>query len=467
MACRVLLVNPAYERPVSRGAGGIPILTRIWPPLEMANAAALLRNDLGDIEVKIVDANALNLGPEEVAKRAANSNIIVVSTSAIDRWQCPYLDISSAMSYATYLKKRFHDSRMVIIGPHGTERPDWLLNSFPEIDAIVRGEPELTLRELVEKTIAGDGVEGVLGVSYVQNGKIVNNPPRPFSSELDAFTVPAFDLLPMKEYEYALLGKPFSLVETSRGCPYPCAFCLKTMYGSNYRVKKLENVMKELQHLFYELDIPNIYFFDLEFTLIADRVKKLCKMIMEDGMDLRWTCQTRVDRVDRDLLRLMRKAGCELIHYGAESGNERTLEMMRKGITLQQIRDALKNSREEGILTTVFVLLGYPGETLEDMQLSIKLTKEVNPDFVSFHVATPYVGTEFYEAVKNELGGKVFPTAYESKDWTVKDIEMMRRKAFREFYFRIGYCKTALSLSRRLGVRGLTIGARMLISLAR
>jgi len=461
---KIAFVNPAYQYPLARQMGGTPFLTRIWPPLEMANVAGMLRRDFSDIESSIIDANALNLQPKQVLKRVKGSDIIVISTAAFDRWQCPNPDIYPSMSYAKSIRSALPESEILVIGPHGTERPGWVLRSFPSPATVIRGEPEFTLMCLIRKIYEGEDFRGIEGISYIDNGKIVNNPDRSFSPDLNAFTVPAFDLLPIDKYDYPVLGKPFSLVETSRGCPFSCRFCFKSMHGSQYRIKNVKNVMEELKHLFYELEVPNVYFLDLEFTLMGDRVERLCESITKEGMDLSWTCQTRPDQVNERLLKVMRRSGCRLIHYGVESGNEKILKSMQKDLSLQQIKDAIKATRRADILSAVFILFGFPGETVEDMERSIQLAKEINPDFVSFHVVTPYPGTDLYGLLKEEIEGSTFPMASVCENLTVEDLERIRQKAFREFYIRPGYILSKISLLKGLGPRELMRGIRILLS---
>jgi len=461
---KVAFVNPAYHYPVARQAEGPPFLTRIWPPLEMANVAGMLRRNFPRIEVSIIDANALNLQPRQVLRSLEDSGVIVISTAAFDRWQCPNPDIHPSASYAKVIRTALPESEILIIGPHGTARPNWVLRNFPSPSVVVRGEPEFTLMCLIKNFYEGKDFREIEGISYIDEGGIVNNPARSFSQDLDAFTVPSFDLLPIHKYDYPILGKPFSLVETSRGCPFSCNFCLKSMHGSQYRTKNVENVMRELKYLYYELKVPNVYFLDLEFTLRMDRVEGLCDSITKDGMDLHWTCQTRPDQVNEHLLEVMRRSGCQLIHYGVESGNERTLKLMRKDLSLKQIKDAIKATRRANILSAVFILLGYPGEKLEDMERSIQFAREINPDFVSFHVVTPYSGTDLYESLRKDVEGEPFSAAYMCEDWTIDDLERIRQKAFREFYFRPRYILSKSSLLRRLSPRELMRDIRILLS---
>src|SRR5208337_3640242 len=227
-------------------------------------------------------------------------------------------------------------------------------------------------------------------------GKLQSGPPAPLA-DLCAMPLPAYSLVRPEMYEYELLGKKLAVLETARGCPNRCAFCLKTMYGSKVRIKDPLQVASELD-LVLSLGFETVCFIDLEFTMLRERTLELCEILRRYG--LRWCCQTRIDAVDAHLLRQMRKSGCSLIHYGIESGVERTRELIGKPLSNTQIEQAILETRQAGIAAAGFFLFGFPWETPSDWKETGRLARSLPLSYASFHRVTPYPETVL---------GKAFP----------------------------------------------------------
>lgn len=437
MKNRVLLINPAYEykrRSVKR-------YTRIWPPLDLAIAGALLEER--GFSVSILDINAIPVSIEELIKCVKNYDKIFITSGSLDRWQCPHLNIDSFISTVKEVKK-INENDVYIFGPHPTMRAKELLKET-KADAAIIGEPELTIVELCDSNA---NLSQIKGIAYWENNEFKINMPR-LPADLSKFPVPAFHLLPMKSYYYEIMGDKFTLLETTRGCPFLCTFCSEDqMYGIRYRKKSLELIEKEIDACVHKYGIKNIYFIDLEFTLIKSFVNDICDMLIKKDYDLRWACQTRADTVDLDLLKKMSKAGCKIIHYGVESGSPKILESTEKRITIEGIRKGVNLAKDVGIEVVCFCMMGLPKETIDDMKATVKFVKELNPDYVSFHVATPYPGTKLYESVKNEVKG-LFPASYEGM-YNEEFVKRMIRRAYLEFYLRPSYLFSKLTKNPQL-----------------
>ncbi len=436
----ILLVNPKYEYKKIQ----IWRHDRVWPPLDLAIAASILRKDGHHVE--ILDINAL---PETVInnERIKKFDKIFVTSASLDRWQCPHLDIDSFLSTVRELKKINSGAKIYVFGSHPTMRPKEVLE-MTGADAAIISEPELTIQNLCKD----DGnLSKIEGIAYLNNNQLKITKPGDLA-DLSKFPVPAFDLLPMEKYYYEIMGDRFTLLETTRGCPFLCTFCSEDqMYGIRYRMKSLELIEKELDVCIKEFGVKNIYFIDLEFTLSKGFVNDICDMMIRNNYRIAWACQTRADTVDFVLLKKMKMAGCRVIHFGLESGSPRILESTGKKITLDNIRKGIKLAKKVGMEVVCFSMMGLPNETKEDMEMTIKFAKEVDPDYISFHVATPYPGTKFYEAVKNEIKG-VFPTSYEGV-YSQNFIKHMTRKAFMEFYMRSSYIFKKIKQSPKLLMR--------------
>jgi len=422
---KIALINPSYEYPVVKKERFI-YYNKLWPPIDLANCAALLEKE--GFEVKIVDANAERIAPEKVAEAVKGFSKIFITSSPLDRWQCPHPNITPFVEAVKEIKSKAN-ADIFAMGTHGTVRPNEILE-MTEATAVIRGEPELTALEICKNM----ELEKVKGLTFKKNGKIITNPERE-SVDLNSLPIPAYHLLPLEKYFYEFLGGRFMLFEGSRSCPFSCIFCLKKTYG-NYRKKSSEKLIKEVETAVEKFKIKNAYFIDLEFTVNRKLVEDLCDFLIEKKYDFKWCCQARFDTVDKELLEKMKKAGCKLIHYGVETGSERIMKMINKKITLEQIERGMKVTKEVGIPTACFFMFGFPSETREDMEKTVQLALKLNPTFASFHLTIPYPGTDFYEMI--EPGDELFPSIY-TGEYSGEELKNMINSAFRRFYFRPSY----------------------------
>lgn len=419
---KIALVNPCLDYPVLK-TKKYSTYNKIWPPLSLAYSAALLEKE--GFEVEIVDANAERLGPEEVAERTGGCEKVFVTTSTLDRWQCPHLDLKPFLKLVRELKKWKRD--VYLTGVHGTVRPKEMLN-MTKVSAIVMGEPELAVLEICR----GKELRKIGGLAFRKNRKVVFTKKKE-QLDINTLPLPAFHLLPMKKYFYEFLGGDFALLEGSRSCPFSCTFCLKNMYGT-YRKKSPERLIEEVKNAVENFGVKNIYFIDLEFTVNRELVEKLCDFLIGKKYGLRWCCQTRFDSIDHELLNRMKKAGCRLIHYGVETGSPRIMEMINKKITLKQIERGMRITKRVGIDTACFFIFGFPTETEEEMEKTIEFARKLSPTYASFHIAVPYPGTRFYDKVSGRAEKELFPLYY--SEHSPELLEKMVSRAFRKFYLR-------------------------------
>ncbi len=437
---KILLINPTLE-----SGADLPIYNRIWPPLSLANCAAILEEN--GFTVEILDANAEKMAPRAVSKKAAGFDKVFITTSTLDRWQCPHLNLDIFLALIKEIRKNKKDFH--IIGAHGTVRPKEVLK-LTGARSVIRGEPELTVLDICKNK----GLSRIRGITYRQGSRLISNPDRQ-PLDMDKLPMPAFHLLPIKKYFYELLGSDFMLFEGSRSCPFSCIYCLKKMYGT-YRKKSPEKLIEEVREAI-GLGVKTAYFIDLEFLLNKNLVEKLCDFLIKNNHKLRWTCQTRFDTIDYRILKKMKKAGCELIHFGIETGSPAVMKSIKKNITIEQIRKSMMLVKKARIKSACFFMFGLPGETKEDMELTVKLAKELNPDYASFHIATPYPGTEFYNTVKAEVNG-LFPSSYGNEE----ELKKMVNRAFISFYLQPGYIFSRMKQGDRLLFRQVGLFLRYL-----
>ncbi|MBI5291027.1 MAG: radical SAM protein [Chloroflexi bacterium] len=288
----------------------------------------------------------------------------------------------------------------------------------------------------------------VKGLGWRLNGEITVNWDRPFFKSLDDLPFPLHNLLPLDKYRMPMIKGPYTFIVTSRGCPAGCKYCIKHVsYQNSVRLRSPEKLMEEMW-LLYNLGIHHIHMYSDLFTVSREQVVQLCKLIIEQGLKITWTCNSRVDYVDEEMLTLMGRAGCTLISWGIESGNELILKKAHKGYKMEQAHKALGWAKKAGIKNWGYFIIGLPGETEETIKDTMAVSRALPLDIALFHVAAPYPGTPFFfEVVEN--GWFRSGTAWEEVDMdqgTVLDYENLKaedllywqKRAFREWAFRPG-----------------------------
>ena len=420
-----------------------------WQPLGVLYLAASLRE--AGHEVKFIDGSFLN--HEEVIRRIRDFDPDFVGIYAnTPLWR-------KAVKTAEDVKK-VCNAAVFAGGPYPTAMGKRALAEAPALDAIVVGEGELTLCEALERMEKGKSLEGVRGVIYRDGERLVENPPRPPIEDLDALPFPARDLLEDKNLYVPPAGtyrrKPVAIVMTSRGCNARCIYCYQLTGERRIRYRSVENVLQEIE-LCIEQGYREIRFLDDTFCGDYSRAMQIAEEIRRRGLDITWFVSARVNQVDEPLLRAFRRAGCWAIFFGAESGVQKNLNALRKGITLEQTRRAVRAAKRAGLRVVTAFIFGIPGETYEEALRTIDFAIELDPDFVNFHTMTPFPGTELYERV-SELGSMssrledfTFEgAAFIPHTMTKEEIEELRRIAFKRFYSRPKYI-----LRRLLGIRTL------------
>jgi len=453
----------------------------IWPQVDLAQMAALFP----DRRVDVVDAvpQRMTWKAFERLLREKQPRYYVTQVSA------PTLQNDM---YGVFLAKSL-GATTIAFGTHVTPMPRATMEAYPALDFVLRGEPELTLRELVDTLestgnidvnpgrvwpglddvfakrlrtlfteadpdwrpawienaqagVSGSPLARIKGLVWRDGNEIAINADRSFIANLDDLPLPRHDLLPLQTYRAPLVGGPYAFVVTSRGCPGGCRFCIKHVsYGSTVRFRSPENVLAEIE-LLAGLGITDIHMYSDLFTLNRDHVAGICQGILDRKLKIRWMCNSRVDFVDEELLRLMKRSGCWMISWGIESGDEGMLKRMHKGTNLAQIEQALRWSNAAGIMNWGYFIIGLPGETETSIRRTIDFAKRLPLDLALFHIAAPHPGTPFFfEVVEN---GWFRPgTRWEEVDMdrsTVLDypnlpaeaLEQWARRAFREWAFR-------------------------------
>lgn len=300
---------------------------------------------------------------------------------------------ASALHVADLCKTVRPDCPVVMGGPHATVRAEEVLRIAPAVDYVVRGEGEAALLELVEAVGGGpSGIDRIKGLSYRTDGTVVHNSTREMMRDHDSLPMPDRTLLVNRD---TYSSEDMGLIMTSRGCPFSCAFCATETRQVRYR--SIEQVIEEIRHVKVVYGTTQFSFKDDSFTVNRKRVLEFCEALEREDLRIGWECNTRVDLVTDELLTAMRRAGCNSIKIGIESGSQDVLNRMSKRITLEQIRRAAALLRKSGIHWTGYFLIGTPGETVEDLAMTLDFVREIRPDFASVGVYEPFPGTAMFE----------------------------------------------------------------------
>lgn len=433
---KVLLVNPFQVEYVHKKGR---IYNRTWTPLDLAYCSALLERN--GIDADILDANAEQIGPDGVAQRSRGYDKVFLTSTSLDRWQCPHLDLNPFLK--TVAAVRTIAPEVYVMGSHGTVKPAEMIEET-RADAIVRGEPEYTVAEIC----AGRPLEQIRGITWLKDGEVVHNPDQ-LPVKMDELPLPSFEKLPMDQYRYEVLGDRFTLFEMTRGCASKCTFCLLKTYGTGVRKKSVETLAREVEHAITHFGVKTAYFIDLEFTVLRKQVVEFCEWLIRRRFDFTWCCQTRLDLVDNELLGLMKRAGCRLIHAGVEAGSDEILAITDKRITMKQIEEGMRLVHAHGIETACFFMMGFPESGRDEMDRIVRFAKKLNPTYALFHIAAPYPGTKLHEQVKADPNirfsdGSLFPEAIEGR-FTLPELKAMTRSAYLSYYLRPSYVAARLA----------------------
>jgi len=366
------------------------------PPLGLAYIAAALEKN--GFQVEIYDNYLLERPIEEVKSEVKKRSPEIVGIT------CSSLTYERSIELAKAVKEVCSSSKVIVGGPHPSYMPQTMLQ-HPEIDYVVIGEGEQAMVKLataITKRQENKVIAKISGVALNVDGGMVKSPPE-FISDLDSVRFPARHLLPMRMYDRALpylTVKPVDTMSILRGCPYQCAYCeTRELWGTACRAFSPQRVIDEIKHMVDNYGSRGIYFVGDNFTINKQRTSELCRLLRENKIDLKWTCETRADLISKELLESMKSAGCETIFFGVESGSPTIQQKLNKNIDLQEVKRTFELCREVGIRTTTSFMLGIPGETVDDMNATFKFAKSLQADWCMFNIYIACPGSKLYDEV--------------------------------------------------------------------
>lgn len=437
---RVILIHPSAFDLYGKWEDSVGV----WPPLGISYIASFLEKH--GHTVKIIDANAEHKDIPTVVSEIKAFGPDIIGITSVTVLIVPSFKLAKAIKSAMNVP-------IVMGGPHPATVPlDTMQNE--DVDFVVRGEGEYTMLELLRCLEQGEGFEKVKGLFFKKEGRIIENPPRELIEDLDTLPWPAFHLLPIERYKtrsYSDNGRPWVSMCGSRGCPSLCNFCAApVIHGRKPRFRSPENIVEEMKHLRDKYGIGNITFVDSTLNINKEKTIQLCRLIMAGKVNVEWQCEARVSSADEESLNYMYRSGCRLVAFGIESGDEKILKIIKKGITPQQALRAVKAAKKAGMMVLTSFIFGHFGETRETAKRTIDFAIKLNANISFFFILTPFPGTEVYEELTRQgkithdwtqysIGYSKRTPCVETEELKRADLEEFVNTAHKRFFFRPAY----------------------------
>jgi len=439
---KVFLIVPPTGRFIREDRCQTPIdklkTVALRPPIDLMYVAGAFES-VG-CDCRLIDYPADEFGwdhlERELREWAPDLLVMSITTPSLDA------DLKAA-----HLARQVNPATLTVAkGAHFNTLDIDTVEACPDLDLVIRGEYELTAMDLGR----GRPLSEIEGITWRDrdSGRVTRNPPRPLTSDLDALPFPARHLVNNELYVRPDTGQAQTTLVTNRGCPFTCSYCLaQQVSGSKNRYRSVENVMDEIRECVERYGIRNFLFRSDLFTQNRKWVVRLCQAILEAKLDIEWVCNSRVDTIDEETLGWMKRAGCWILAFGTESGNQDTLDRIRKKATVDQAYQAIAMTRRAGIKSSVYLLFGLPWDSDATLREQADFARALDPDYLEIFFVYPFPGTTMYdESVEAGLlrPGQIPREAYgepamATKHLTVEELVAWRKRALREFYFRPGY----------------------------
>lgn len=446
---KVLLINPPIDNMITTNIPAYVDEERGYaPPLGIMYVASYAEHHT-NFKIQILDMLAEEVGYDELKYeiKKRKPDIIGITTMTFT--------LIDAMLTAKIIKNINPEIKIVLGGPHVNIFPDETIK-HPEIDFLILGEGEITFTEFLKNIDSPTKLRKVPGIVFKHNQKVINTGERKLIENLDILPFPARHLTKIEKYS-SLLAKrsPITTMMTSRGCPYDCLFCDRPHLGKRFRARSAKNVVDEMEEC-AKMGIHEFLLYDDTTTIDRHRIIDICDLILKNNLDIGWDIRARVDTVDMEMLRSLKRAGCNRIHYGIESANPRILNLLRKRITLQQVEKAIEMTKKVGIETLAYFMIGSPTETREEIMNTIEYAKKLKPDYAHFSITTPFPATPlYYFGIEQEIFDDYWRTFAENptKDFIPKvweddlnkeELTQLLEYAYKSFYTRPTYALNKL-----------------------
>ncbi|MCL4478550.1 MAG: B12-binding domain-containing radical SAM protein [Deltaproteobacteria bacterium] len=419
------------------------------PPLGLLYIASYLTTYTTDHEVAMLDATLENLSYDAIEERIRKYKPDIVGISTYT------LTLLDTLEIAHRAKQVNPDVFVVIGGPHAFIYPAQTA-MLPYIDAVVPGEGEEVMTELVEALAKGMSLEQIPGIYLNHNGTLLVTPPRSLIENLDTLPFPARKLVPKKAYKFVSDTSAFSTTMiSSRGCKFKCTFC--DVPFRSIRARSPDNVVDEISEC-AEIGYKEINFYDDNFNFSEERVGDICQRLISNGSPVNFSIRARVDKINLKMLQQLYHAGCRRINFGLEVGDDETLKYLKKGITTDMVRNAVRLTKDAGIEVVTYFILGIPGRPKETSLRTIDFAIEIDPDYAQFMYMVLLPGTELYtNAIKSggiandfymDFATRPSPLpyiAYWENPLSYEEAQSLTKLAHKRFYLRPTYIWKHLS----------------------
>ncbi|MBV6518007.1 MAG: hypothetical protein DCC43_09275 [Candidatus Brocadia sp.] len=454
---KILLINPPSENELLGNNPSIIEEERGYnPPLGILYIAGYLERHT-DFHVEVLDTQAEEIGYDRLGSiiRSKLPDVVGITTMTFT--------LIDVIKVVDLVKSVCPHTRVVLGGPHVHIYPEETI-TLPGVDFLVLGEGEISFKELAENIDNKTRLKSIPGLVFQENGRVINTGSRPLNDDLDSLPFPARHLTPIQKYR-SLMAKrtPITTMFTSRGCPYRCTFCDRPHLGKSFRARSALNVVDEMEAC-VKLGIREFLIYDDTFTIDRQRVIDVCNEITRRRLNIGWDIRARVNNIDRELLKKLKEANCERIHYGVESGNPEILRILNKGITVDRVRTTFKETKDAGISVLAYFMIGCPKETRKEIMETITFARELKPDFAHITIFTPFPATEIYktglkdgiikydfwkEFARNPKKG--FQPPCWQEHFTREEIQELLVYAYKSFYTRPSYILKRLTHIRSPG----------------
>jgi len=388
----VLLINPPAENLIRESLPTVvEDCTGVYPPLGLLYVAAYAES-LPGCNLKLLDCQAEHYSHKELASIIRSFAPDVVGIQAMTFTMIDVLKVAENVKIVA--------PRAIVVagGPHPTLYPRETVNLAP-IDAVVFGEGEIAFQAILQRKERRESLDNIPSVMTKESAKRTDlDLSLQYIPDLNVLKMPSRHLLNLSRYYSPMASSRYvTTMMSSRGCPCRCTFCDRPQMGKVFRKRSAQNVFEEMSYCVKELGIGEIIFYDDTFTIDQGRVLELCDILEHEKLQVRWDIRARVDTMTPEMIRCLKRAGCVRIHYGVESGNARIQKEIRKNLNLDQVKEVFLATHKEGIETLGYFMIGLPTETLADVEMSLDLLVNLEMDFASITVFTPYPGTEIYK----------------------------------------------------------------------
>ena len=434
LTMRLLLINPPGKTRLQRRyVASYYAPNFLIPPLELMGLGAIARQRPA-WDTRLLDCMAEGIGLERTVARlrAMRPDMLVTMLG--------FEVCGDDLEILARLKQELPEMKIFVFGYLPTHVPEQVLK-LGGVDGIFLNEPEETFTEVLGRLERGESAAGSPGLAWVEEGEIHVGEQAPRIEDLDALPWADHTLVRPEAYSESFMPRPTGVIMSARGCAFSCTYCVRT-FGRDMRYRSAESLAAEVAAL-REQGFPHVRFLDDTLTIKRDRMVELCARLSRQDRGLTWTALTRLDRVDADLLARMRRAGCRRLYVGVESASPRVLDLYKKRLSLEEIREKIPMVKAAGIEVCTYFIVGAPSETPEEIEASISLALELEPDYIIVTRIQYWPGTDLFAAHRDKLDFNLYPTSCEPIPghgiMTHGEYMEWERKFYRRFYMRPRY----------------------------